>query len=128
MAPAVAEAAQVRRAVAAVGAERRRHLADLLLVEAGLDDHLAGELHAGRGEVKLEVGVLAKAAQAAVGVLDGAAEEEVEDAGEDGVADVAMQPGHGAGLDATPEAVAHDQVVPLAELFDEGTELGEVVG
>src|SRR5262245_13667011 len=100
MPPAVAEAAQVWRAIAAIGAERRRHFADLLPLQAGLDDHLAGELHAWSGQAKLLVGILAETAQAAVRVADRRTEEQVQDAGQHGIADVAVQPGHGARLDA----------------------------
>ncbi len=122
MPPAVAEAAQMRRAVAAVGAEDRRYLADFLLVQGSLDHHFTGEFHAGRAQVEALVGVLAKAAQAAVGVADGRAEEEVEDAAEHRVADIFVVPGHGAGLDAAFEAIAHHQVVTAAQTQDERLE------
>ena len=54
-------------------------------------------------------------------------EEEVERAGEDRVADVAVQPRHGAGLDAV-HAVAHDEVGAVLELLEEARDLAEVVG
>ncbi len=126
--PAIAEAAQVRRPVTAVGVQDDRHLADLLLVQRCLDHHLAGELHARRPQVEPFVGVLAEGAQAAVGVADGRAEEEVQDAGQDRVADVPVVPGHGAGADAALEAVAHDQLIAGAEALDERVDGAEVVG
>ena len=64
------------------------NLADFLPVQTGLDDHFAGELHAGRGQLEPFEGVLAKAAQAAMSVADGAVEEQIQDAGQHRIADV----------------------------------------
>ena len=66
-------------------------------------------------------------AHAAVGVADAGAEEEVEHAGEHRVADVAVQPGHRAGLDVL-HPVAHHEVGALLELLDEARDVVEVVG
>ena len=100
------------------------------MVEVGLggaDHHLGGELHAGRAEVELGQLAAAEGAHAAVGVADAGAVEEVERAGEDRVADVLVQPRHGAGLDAV-HAVAHDEVGAVLELLEEARDLAEVVG
>ena len=70
MPPAVAEAAQVRRAVAAVGLQRRRHLADLLPCRHALTTISLANSMPGVVRLELLVGVLAEAAQAAVGVAD----------------------------------------------------------
>jgi hypothetical protein len=45
--------------------------------------------------------------------------ENFADGGENGVADVAVLPRHGARQDAALEAIAHDQVVALAQLINE---------
>lgn len=54
--------------------------------------------------------------------------EEVEDAGEDRIADVAVMPRHRPGLDTAAEAIPHHQFVPVAKPLDEGFESGEIVG
>ena len=87
-----------------------------LLGQGRLDDHLAGELHAGRLQVERDHAVPAEAAQAAVEVADLAAEEQPADEGEHRVAEVAVQRRHRARLDAALEAVAHHQVGALAQL------------
>ena len=66
-------------------------------------------------------------AHAAVGVADAGAEEEVEDAGEHRVADVAVQPRHRARLDVL-HPVAHHELRAVVELLDEARDVGEVVG
>ena len=96
-----------------------------------LDDHLAGELHAGGAQVQLVVGVFAEAAQAAVHVAHRGVKEDAADEGQDGVADPPVRPHHRACLDASGEAVAHHQVVAFAQLGDErsnGQEVVAVVG
>ena len=67
------------------------------------------------------------AAHAAVGVADAGAEEEVQDAGEHRVADVAVQPRHRARVDVV-HPVAHDELGARVELLDEARDLVEVVG
>src|SRR5262249_11789446 len=57
-----------------------------------------------------------------------AAEEEIEDAREHGIADVLVQPGHRARTDAARKAVAHYQVIADVELLDERLQAAEVVG
>ena len=54
-------------------------------------------------------------------------EEDLADGREDRIADVMVLPGHGSGLDAALKAVAHDQVVPLAQFGNEAVEAFEVV-
>ena len=66
-------------------------------------------------------------AHPAVGVADAGAEEEVEDAGEDRVADVAVQPRHRAGLDVVHPVADHD-LGAVVELGDEARDVVEVVG
>src|SRR5690349_13726104 len=57
----------------------------------------------------------------------GTAEEQTSEPSQNGIAQVSMQQRHGAGGDAPEEAVAHDELVALAQLGDEGIEMLEVV-
>ena len=125
VAPAVAEARELGGAAARVVVDRQ--LADVQVRLGGADHHLGGELHAGGAEVELGQPVAAEGAHAAVGVAHAGLEEEVQRAGEDRVADVAVQPRHGAGLDAV-HAVAHHEVGAVLELLEEARDLAEVVG
>ena len=104
-----------------------RQLPDVELRLGGADHHLGRELHAGGAQVELEQALAAEGAHAAVGVAHAGAEEEVEGAREQRVADVAVQPRHRAGLDAV-HAVAHDEVGARLELGQEARDLAEVVG
>jgi hypothetical protein len=62
-----------------------------------------------------------------MGVMDGSTEEKVEDAGEQGVAYVAVQPGHSPRKDPSLEAIAHDEVVSAAQALEERKQSAEVV-
>ena len=123
--PAVAEARELRLAAARVVGDRQ--LPDRELGLGRPDHHLGGELHAGRAKLERGQLVAAEGAHAAVGVAHAGAEEEVEGAREDRVADVAVQPRHRAGLDPV-HAVAHDEVGAGLELGQEARDLAEVVG
>src|SRR4029077_19194408 len=70
----------------------------------------------------------AEAAQAAVEVAGRGAEEHATQCRQHRVADPAVQPRHGAGPGAAAEAVAHDQLVALAQAFYERVDGAEVVG
>ena len=95
--------------------------------EARLHDHLARELHAARAQPEIDDRVLAEPADAAVEVAHRRAEEQPADARQHRVADAAVQPRHRARLDAAREAVAHHEVVAVAEVLEERTEVLEVV-
>ena len=125
MAPAVAEARQLALAAARVVFDRE--LGDPQVLLGGPDHHLRGELHAGRAQVQARQHVAAQRAHAAVGVLDAGAEEQVQQAREDRVADVAVQPRHRAGLDVV-HAVADHHLRAVLERRDEARDLVEVVG
>jgi hypothetical protein len=125
--PAVAPAAQVRRAGAPVRAERRRDLGHLQTHDRGLDHHLGGELHPRRVQLEPEDGLTRETAQAAMEITDRRAEEHAPDRRKNGIAEVPVQGRHGAGRDPALEAVAHDQVGPAAEFFDEGVQPREIV-
>lgn len=83
--PPVAPGPQVGGAAAPVGAEGDRDLAGTQPVQRGLDDHLAGELHAGGPQVEPEDRVAVEPAQPAVEVADRAAEEHPPEERQDGV-------------------------------------------
>ena len=92
MAPAVAPGAQVRRAAAAVRAQRRRHLGDAQAVQRRLDDHLAGELHAGGAQAKRQDGSRGRSRAGRSGSRRPAMpKKQPADAREHRVADVAVQ-------------------------------------
>jgi hypothetical protein len=64
-------------------------------------------------------------------VLDLTDEERVERPGEKGVADMAMEPWHGARLHGVVEPIAHDHVGPVGKRRNEtrkGTEVIRPVG
>src|SRR5262249_29844440 len=126
-APAVAETAEVRLAVAAIRPERDRNLFDAEPAEATLDDHLGRHLHAGHVEVQFLDGILAEAAHAAIDVADLGVEKAVGQPGESGVAEVLVEWRHGAGLDLAAEPIAETEVGAIAKLVDEPAEVGEVV-
>src|SRR6516165_1042498 len=107
MPPAVAEAAKVRRTVAAIRAEHRRHFAHPLFVKGSLYYHFAGKFHARRPQVQALIGVLAESPKAAMGIANWRAKEQVENAAKYRVANVFVVPGHGAWLDAALKTVAH---------------------
>ncbi len=125
VAPAVAPARELRRAAARHVGDRE--LADVELLLRRADDHLGGELHAGRAQVERRQDVAPEAAHAAVRVTDAGAEEEVQRAAEDRVADVAVDPVHRAGLDVV-HAIAHDELGAVAQLLDEVRDLVERIG
>ena len=81
----------------------------------------------GRPEVEPWKHVAAHGAHAAVRVPHAGAEEDVEDAGQDRVADVAVMPRHRAGLDVV-HPVADDELGARVELLDEARDVVEVVG
>ena len=56
-------------------------------------------------------------------IADRASKEEIENAGQDRVAHVAMQPGHCPGENATPEPIAHYKIVSASQSINERTEL-----
>ncbi len=125
VAPAVAEAREL--ALAAAGVVDNRELGDFQVLLRGPDDHLRGELHPGRAQVQPRQDVAPQGAHAAVGVADAGAEEEVQDARQDRVADVAVKPRHGARLDVV-HAVADDHLGAVFERRHEARDLAEVVG
>ncbi len=124
VAPAVAKARQLALASARVVFDRE--LGDLELLLRRSDHHLGGELHAGRAQVQAREHVSAQGAHAAVRVADPRPEEQVQQTGENRVADIAVQPRHRAGLDVV-HAVADDHLGALLERRDEARDLLEVI-
>src|SRR5207247_10876252 len=81
--------------------------------------HLAGELHPAGAEVQTREALPPKRPDATMEVTALGPVEPPAEPGEDGVPDVAVQRGHGSGLDPALEPVPDDDVVALAELLDE---------
>jgi len=127
VAPTVPPGAQVRRPRSSVWAQDDWDFGDLHSLEGRFDHHLARELHSGRAEVQLGVGVFAKASKTAVHVAHGGVKEKPADRGEHWVADPAMGPDHRALLDLTRETVSHDEVMAFAQTIDERPDRAEVV-
>ena len=111
VAPGVAEAVELRLADARVVVDR--DLADREPAPVRLEDHLRGELHPGRVEVEHGQRLAADRPHPAVRVGDLHAEEDVEHAGEDRVADEAVQERHRVAVDRPLEARADHEVVAL---------------
>ena len=124
VAPAVLEARQLALAAARVVLDRE--LADVEVLLRRPDDHLRRELHPGRPQVQARQHVAPDAAHPAVRVADARAEEDVEHARQHRVPDVAVQPGHRAGVDVV-HPVAHHELGAVLELLDEARDLLEVV-
>ncbi len=122
--PPVAERRQF--ALAAAGHVLDVELLDPQALLGGADHHLGRELHAGRAEVHCGQGRATHRTHAAVSVADAGAEQEVEEAGQDRVADVLVQPRHCAGLDVV-HPVAHDEVGAVLKVLHEPRYLAEVV-
>ena len=121
VAPRVAEAVQLRLADARVVVDR--DLAHAELAAERLEHHLRGELHPGRVQVERRERVAAHRPHAAVRVGDLDAEEDVQEPGEDRVADVAVEPRHRLAVDRPLEPRAHDEVVAVGEAVDERGEV-----
>ena len=122
-APTVLERRQLRLSLPRM--EGDRHLADLEAAPGRSDHHLRGELHAGRLQVEHREDIAPERSHAAPRVADRSAEEQVEEARHERVADAA-QHGHRAGLDGV-HPVPHDQLGTAVELLDEARDLLEVV-
>src|SRR5262245_1344138 len=127
MTPAVAETAQVRRAAALVFPKRYGNFASLGTDLRGLDHKFRGELHAAAAQIHALEDVARKSAHPAMRIADAGAEEHVEHHGEAGISEVFVVPRHGARLDFSCEAVAHDHFAAPAPLFDEAGDFAEVV-
>ena len=113
---------------AAIGPERDRNLGDFTARQGGLEDHLAGELHARRGQVQIVETAPRERPKPAMGVAHPGAEKCAQDCREDRIADMAVFPGHRVGLDLAAKARAHAQVVAVNQRFHHGDGFQEVIG
>ena len=109
VAPGITEAVQLRLADPRVVVDR--HLAHGEPAAVRLEDHLRRELHPGRVEVEYRKRLAADRAHPAVRVGDLHAEEHVEHASEDRVADEAVEERHRVAVDRSLEAGADHEVV-----------------
>ena len=123
--PSVTDARQLRFAAPGVVLDGELREDQMLL--GGADHHLGGELHPGGAQIELGQHVPPQRPHAAVGVVDPGAEEQVEEAGQQRVADVAVMPGHRAGMDVL-HPVADHHVGAVLQFRDETGDLVEVVG
>ena len=64
-----------------------------------LDDHFGREFHAGGAQIHAPIGIPGEGAHPAVRVGDSRAKEQIQDAGEHGISQVAVQPRHRPRLD-----------------------------
>src|SRR6516165_604352 len=103
MTPTVAKAAQMRRTVAAIRIQDYGDLGNPQTFQTGFDYHLAGKFHSRSAEAESIVGLLPEGTEATVGIPNGAGEEQIENPGQDGVANILVQPGHGSGTDTPLE-------------------------
>ncbi len=127
MPPAVAPRPEVRGPPFVAARQGGRDLGDGQLVQRGLHDHLAGELHPRRLQVEPEDRVPAEATEPAVEVGDRTAEEQAAETRQDRVADPSVLPRHRAVGDAPGEPVAHHEVVARSQPVDERFDRLEVV-
>src|SRR5215207_5449998 len=115
---------------AAVGLERDRNFRNPLAGEAGLDDHLAGELHSRTAQAQPPIEIERKTAHPTVDVANRCAEPPAREQRKHRIAHPAMEWGHGARQDASTaarQAASLHQRMTAAELSDELRNLLEVV-
>src|SRR4026208_1725939 len=94
-APAVSIGLEMRRMGGApVSMERDRHFGDLLPIQAGFDNHLGGEFHAGTAQVKTVEQGLRESSQAAIHVVDRSPEPSTSHDGKHGITPPSMQKRH----------------------------------
>ena len=104
-----------------------RDLGDPQPAKRCLHHHLGREFHARRSEIKCLNRAPPECPKATVEIVAGTLEEQPADRREYRIADVTVQPWHRIRLDASGKAISHHEVVPLAQLADEGADVGEFV-
>lgn len=123
--PAIADGLKLGLAYARVVTDRylsHRH------TEAGVaNNHFGGKFHAVGAELHALISHTGEAPQAALTVTEVGLGEETHQPGNDRRADVAMTPGHGAGLDARV-AVTDYHFGAVTQGLQEAIEGGEIVG
>src|SRR4051812_11307813 len=115
MTPTVAPRFEMGGTAAAAYRKRDRNFADAKSVHRRFHHHLAREFHAGGLEVEPVDRLLVEAAQAAMEIAARALEKQPADAGEHGVAQIAVKQRHGAWRDAALETISHYQLVSAAQ-------------
>ncbi len=125
MTPAVAEARELGLPLARVVLDRE--LTDLEMLLGGPDHHLGGELHPRGPQVKPGQHVAPERPHPAMGVVDAGPEQQIQEARQQRVADVAVKPRHRPGVDVL-HPVADHHVGAVVELGHEPGDLREVVG
>ena len=125
MAPTVTQRRELRLAGPRVILDRE--LADVESPARRMDHHLGGELHSRRAQIEDRQHLPPQGAHPAMDVAHLRPVEEIEEARQERVADVPVEPRHRSRMDAV-HPVAHDEVGTPVELGDEARDLGEVVG
>src|SRR5271155_2301677 len=110
MPPAITPGSQVRSAATAVGTERGRNFSDPHPQQGCLHHHFGRKLHTCRSQSHALICVLAESSKTAVKISHSAAEQHSAHSGKNGISNVPVESGHRALLNASLEAVAHDQV------------------
>jgi hypothetical protein len=108
--PSVAPGTQMRSMAPAVTRKSRGDFGNMQAEQARLHDHFAGKFHACGAKIHPPQAVLAEGAHAAVKIAAGSPEKESADPSKQGIANIAMQKGHGIVTDAAMESIAHDEV------------------
>lgn len=108
--PAIAKAAQVRRAATLVGPEDDGDFADARADLSSFDDEFGGEFHSGASDIEAVIDGAGKSPHAAIAVADSNVKEKIEQRRKTGVAEIFVELGHGARFDAAAEAIAHHDV------------------
>src|ERR687892_717800 len=99
MAPSIVPGAEMGWTAPAVRTQRGRHFEDVETAQPGFDDHLRRELHPRAAEAQSLDRLLVEAAEPAVHVAHRHTEEHPTDERKNGVAEIAMEPGHGMFVD-----------------------------
>jgi len=127
MPPAIVPTAQMRSSPRPGRRKSGRNFAGGHFEQRRLHHHFAGELHAGGAQAHLLVSRPGERAQAAMKVMAVRFEEKAPNRSEQRVAEILVQCGHCARLNAALEPIAHYQPVTCPQLLQEDGDLSEVV-
>jgi hypothetical protein len=125
--PSIAPAAEVRRAVSAVGGERDGDFGHTHPHHRRLDQHLQGELHPRGLQFQRLDGGLPESSLPAIEIPARVLEEQLAHRRQERIAEIPVQGRHRPGLDPSPEPVAHHQIIPFTQLLDEWHQIAKIV-
>src|SRR5438552_14648662 len=127
MSPTVAERTQMRRAAALVGIELDRHLADHEARAMRVDNHLRGELHAGRARAHPAERIAGESSHSTMKIMYRRMVKPAGNRRKHRIAEIPMKRRHGARFDAARKAITHDQFGTVLQRVDEVAEAAPVV-